>query len=92
MSSKPSVTEVARNFADYINHVAYGGERFVLMRGGKAVAELVPVPADRPLRELPELLASLPHLSEEEAESFEKDLAAARAELNRIPVRDPWES
>jgi antitoxin (DNA-binding transcriptional repressor) of toxin-antitoxin stability system len=92
MSSKPSVTEVARNFADYINRVAYGGERFVLMRGGKAVAELVPVPSGRPLRELPELLASLPHLAEEEAESFEKDLAAARAELVQIPVRDPWES
>jgi antitoxin (DNA-binding transcriptional repressor) of toxin-antitoxin stability system len=92
MGSKPTVTEVARNFADYVNRVAYGGERFILMRGGKAVAELVPVPAGKPLSELPELLASLPHLSQEEAESFEKDLAAARAELNRLPVQDPWES
>jgi antitoxin (DNA-binding transcriptional repressor) of toxin-antitoxin stability system len=92
MRSKPSVTEVARNFADYINRVAYGGERFILMRGKKAVAELVPVSSGKPLRELPELLASLPHLSEEEVDSFEKDLAAAKAELGQLPVRDPWAS
>ena len=92
MRSKPSVTEVARNFADYINRVAYGGERFILMRGKKPVAELSPVPTGRSLRELPELLASLPHLSEEEAASFEEDLAVARAELLQLPVRDPWES
>ena len=34
-----SVTEVARHFADYINRVVYRGERFVLMRGNKPVAE-----------------------------------------------------
>ncbi len=28
-----SVTEVARNFADYVNRVVYRGERFVLVRG-----------------------------------------------------------
>lgn len=82
MPSKPSVTEVARNFADYINRVAYSGERFVLMRGGKAVAELGPVSAGRSLSELPDLLASLPHLTESEAADFERDLAAARTELS----------
>ena len=91
MSTKSSVTAVARNFAEYINRVAYGGERFVLMRGKKAVAELNPVPAGRFLRDLPDLLASLPHLGEEEAASFERDLAAARADLAKLPVRDPWE-
>jgi len=42
----------------------------------------VSVPKGKPLRELPSLLASLPHLSEEEAASFERDLAEMRAELN----------
>ena len=92
MRSKPSVTEVARNFADYVNRVAYGGERFILMRGKKPVAELSPVPVGRSLRELPDFLASLPHLSAEEASSFDADLAAMRDELARSPVRDPWES
>jgi hypothetical protein len=62
------------------------------MRGGKAVAELGPVPVGRSLRELPDLLASLPPLTEEEAADYERDLAAARAEVAQYPVRDPWES
>jgi hypothetical protein len=39
------------------------------------------VPKGKPLRKLPNLLASLPHLGEDEAASFEQDLDAARAEL-----------
>lgn len=47
MRLNPTVTEVARNFAEYINRVAFGGERFLLMRGKRAVAELRPVPKGR---------------------------------------------
>jgi hypothetical protein len=49
-------------------------------------SELGPVPSGRSLRELPDLLASLPHLSEEEAADFERDIEAARAELGQFPV------
>lgn len=92
MRSSPSVTEVARNFADYVNRVAFRGERFVLMRGRRAVAELRPVPSGVRLGELPAMLASLPRLGAEEAAAFDDDLAAARAELGAVPERDPWES
>jgi len=51
------VTEAARNFAEYINRVAYRGERFVLTRGGKGVAELRPLVAGRRLGHVPELIA-----------------------------------
>lgn len=47
------------------------------------------LPAKTPgkrLGDLPALLASLPHLSEEEATSFAEDLDAARAELGRAAV------
>ena len=87
-----SVTEVARHFADYINRVVYRGERFVLMRGNKPVAELVPLPAGKRLAELPGLLGSLPKLSEAEAEEFASDLATARSMLSSTEVRDPWAS
>jgi antitoxin (DNA-binding transcriptional repressor) of toxin-antitoxin stability system len=92
MRSRPSVTEVARHFADYINRVAFRGERFTLMRGNKPVAELRPVPAGRRLGELPELLASLPRLSPEDAAAMSEDLDAARQELTEQPPRDPWAS
>jgi len=92
MRYTPSVTEVARHFAEYVNRVAYRGERFVLMRGKRPVAELGPVPAGRRLGDLPDLLASLPRLSEPEAAALGKDIAAARSEMAHAPVRDPWES
>ena len=87
-----SVTEVARHFADYINRVVYRGERFVLMRGNKPVAELGPLPAGKRLAELPGLLGSLPKLSEAEAEEFASDLTTARSMLSSAEVRDPWAS
>ena len=91
MSAHPTVTEVARNFAEYLDRVARG-ERFVLMRGGQPVAELTPVTERPKLRDLPALLESLPRLSPEDLEDFAADLAAARDELGRPSLRDPWES
>lgn len=50
----------------------------------------------RRLGDLPDLLASLPRLSEEEADSLAEDLASARNELGRAAEaeraerRDPW--
>ncbi|HEX8244008.1 MAG TPA: hypothetical protein VF541_10945 [Longimicrobium sp.] len=91
MSRTASVTDVARNFSEYINRVAHRGERFVLMRGGKAVAELRPVPTGCRLSELPEIFAALPHLGSDDAAAFGRDVDAAREELDAVPVRDPWE-
>jgi antitoxin (DNA-binding transcriptional repressor) of toxin-antitoxin stability system len=88
----PSVTEVSRNFASYINRVAFHGERFTLMRGGKAVAELRPLPVGRHLRELPELLASLPRLDAADRAALAEDLDRARQELAQQSVKDPWAS
>jgi antitoxin (DNA-binding transcriptional repressor) of toxin-antitoxin stability system len=87
-----NVTEALRNFSDYLNRVAYRGERFVLVRGGKPVAELSPIPDGLRLAELSVLLASLPRLTADEAAAFASDVDAARAELNGIDVRDAWES
>ena len=92
MAQTLSVTEMARNFAEYINRVAYRGERFVLVRGNKPMAELRPLPTGKRLEELPALLASLPHLSSAEATQLANDLTAARAELARAEVHDPWQS
>lgn len=90
MQETRSVTEIARHFADYINRVVYRGERFVLMRGKKPVAELGPLPAGKRLTELPGLIGSLPRLSE--AEEFASDLASARSVLYATEVHDPWGS
>lgn len=92
MGKKVIVSEAVRNFADYINRVAYRGESFTLVRGNKPVAELAPVIAGRRLGDLPYLLASLPPLGEAESREFADDIAAARTDLSGAPIRDPWES
>ncbi|HEX8395578.1 MAG TPA: hypothetical protein VF665_24715 [Longimicrobium sp.] len=88
MRSSPSVTEVARNFAEYVNRVAFRGEHFVLMRGGRAVAELRPVSIGMRLGDLPGLLASLPRLSSDDAAAFGDDLDTARGQLGVLPEHD----
>ena len=92
MSTRISVSEAVRQFADYINRVAYRGERFTLIRGNKPVAELSPVISGRRLGDLPDLLASLPTLSDTDARSFDEDLTRARSELTGAPLNDPWAS
>lgn len=87
-----SVTEVARNFAEYVNRVAYRGERFTLMRGGKAMAELRPVKRGIPIEELPAFFASLPRLTPAEAEAFARDIEDGRPRAGDDDFRDPWAS
>lgn len=87
-----NVTEFVRNFAEYINRVAYRGERYLLIRGGREVAAVHPVPEGRALAELPGLLAALPRLSAEEAEELGRDLERARMDLGDSESRDPWDS
>jgi antitoxin (DNA-binding transcriptional repressor) of toxin-antitoxin stability system len=90
MSEALSVTEVVRHFTDYVNRVSYRRESFVLLRGGKPVAELRPVPRARRLSDLSGLLATAPHL--EDPASFSQDLEAARREVGNEEWVDPWES
>lgn len=92
MTESLSVTKLLRNFAHYIGRVAYRGERFILTRGKKPVAELGPVPTGKRAGDLPFLLQDLPHLSEDEAERLSEDLEKARSELSGLPARDPWGS
>lgn len=88
--SDVTVTQMARNFADYVNRVAYRRESFTLLRGRKPLAELRPLPAGACLSELPSLIAALPRLSPAEAGDFADDLAAAHGELGE--VHDAWQS
>ena len=93
MRSHPTVNEVARDLSAYIDRVVSRGERFLVMRDRKPVAKLRPVSTEgRPLRELSELLSSLPHLEPEDIDAFESDLADIRHEVGLLPPQDPWGS
>lgn len=90
MRTQTTVTDVARNFSEYLDRVAFGGERFTLTRSGRPVAELAPVPRGRRLADLPALLAALPRLGEAQAEKLGEDLEDARETLRHDELRDPW--
>jgi antitoxin (DNA-binding transcriptional repressor) of toxin-antitoxin stability system len=87
-----SVTEAARNFADIVSRVFYREERFILERGGRPVARLIPVPRGGRLGDLPGILDGIPSLSVEEAEALGRDMDEARASLPELRDEDPWES
>ena len=90
--SDVTISEIARNLADYINRVVYRGERFTLLRGKKPVAELRPVPRAKKLGDLKSLFSSLPSLSKEESELFLKDLNELKKETDFEILANPWES
>lgn len=85
-----SVTEVARHFSEYLNRVAFRGERFILTRGNKEIAELRPRRRGVLLSEIPAVLAAGPRLLPEEAETFGRDIAESRRRTRTLPVRKPW--
>ena len=89
--ARHTATEVARNFASFLDRVQHRGERVVIQRRGVAVAELCPVAAPPALTaaELRAVWQTLPHLDADDAEAFEAELAASRAALAAVP--DPWE-
>ena len=92
MKGTISVTEAVRNFADLINRVAYRGEHFLLERGGRPVARMVPVPQAGRLGDLPSLMDTIPRLDPDEAESLARDLRDASEVIPSSPEVDPWGS
>ncbi len=65
-----TTTEAREEFANLVNTVAYGGERVVLTRRGKAIVAIVPVDDIETL----------------EAAEDQADVAAARQALNEEPI------
>jgi len=86
--TKISVTDAARNFADYVNRTHYQRLSFVLVKNGKPVAQLVPDDEKVCLgRDAAKALAKV-KLSPEEAKAWRRDLKAGRKVLN--PPSDKW--
>ena len=88
-----TITDVSRHFSEYVGRVRFAGERFVLTKGGKPVAELGPAAAGPvTLRDLLARLAAAPALGPDEAEAFARDVAAGRRALAPPLEEDPWTS
>ena len=86
---KITITDAARNLSEVINRTAYRGERFILVKGKKPVAQIVPVLSGRKLGELAEMIDSMPRLGEKDLDSFGKHIKKI---LKTERLRDPWAS
>ena len=85
-----SVAEAAKDFLGVLERVERRRESAVLMREGKPVATLSPLPnAAMTCAELAERWPKLEKLSPDEANSFADDLEDAHA--NPPPLRTAWD-
>ena len=91
MSETVTVTEMSRNFADYMNRIKYRREGFILTKGNEPFAEIKPLKRGISGARLVEILSNGPHLDPEDVENFAKDIEEGRKYLESLPVRDPWE-
>jgi antitoxin (DNA-binding transcriptional repressor) of toxin-antitoxin stability system len=86
-TSTISATQAARTFSDLLNRIRYGGEAFVIERGGEPICEMSPITLPRFTgADLMGLLRSLPKPDAGFWDAVEK---ATRQETS-IP-ESPWE-
>jgi len=76
-----SVTEAARNFSDCINRARYQGTTFIVHKGGKPVARIVPEESKPSTgRVIAAALAEV-RLTPEESAAWRQDLEESRRKL-----------
>jgi antitoxin (DNA-binding transcriptional repressor) of toxin-antitoxin stability system len=88
-----SATEAVRNFSELLNNVRYRGDRYTILRGGRAIAAIGPLdatPAVRTLGELPGLFCDLPGLDPDDV-TFADDVLEAVATQPSPPGESAWE-
>jgi antitoxin (DNA-binding transcriptional repressor) of toxin-antitoxin stability system len=79
MQTPISSTEAVRNFSELLNNIKYRGDRYTVIRGGKAAATLGPAEPARPvatMADLREIFRSLPRLDTLD-KGFEADVKEA---------------
>jgi prevent-host-death family protein len=88
-----SATEAVRTFSDLLNSVKYKGKSYTIIRGGKPIAEIVPVgefPQERRIGDLMGILKKLPSLGDD-AENFARDIGEIVMLSPFMPEESTWE-
>ncbi|MDX1998144.1 MAG: type II toxin-antitoxin system prevent-host-death family antitoxin [Thermoanaerobaculia bacterium] len=81
-----TATEASRSFSELLNRARYGGESFVVVRGGEEMAQITPPSGKQSLTlgQLFELLDQFPA-----DPTFADDLEVIQSQQG-LPPRDPW--
>jgi antitoxin (DNA-binding transcriptional repressor) of toxin-antitoxin stability system len=93
MEKEITATDAVRDFSDLLNRIKFGGDHYIIKRGGKAVAYMGPLREaniPRPLEELKALLKELPNL-DDDLEAFAADLESLWKHQPSLPEEGLWE-
>ena len=92
MEEHIAATQAARSFSEILNRVKFKGEKFIIERGGKPVAQIEPILTTKAVKSLKELMAflgKLPRLGDE-LDSFAEDLNILVANQPPLPEDGQW--
>jgi prevent-host-death family protein len=93
MEKRITATQAVRDFSELLNKVKFKGERYIIERSGKPVAQVEPVKNARKaimLKELKALLEELPRM-DEELDAFAADLEGFWKIQPPLPEESAWE-
>ena len=93
MQTAISSTEAVRNFSELLNNIKYRGDRYTVIRGGKAAATLGPAEPVRPaatLADLREIVRTFPRLDSID-KGFEADVKEAVKAQPPMQKAASWE-
>ena len=93
MEKRITATQAVRDFSELLNKIKFKGDRYIIERSGKPVAQMEPVREAKKtttLKELKSLLKELPRL-DEELDSFAADLQGIRKDQPPLPEEGMWE-
>jgi len=93
MRSDISATDAVRHFSELLNNIKYRGDRYVIIRGGKPAAALVPadeVSSPRRMGDLNDIFQMPAHLDPGDTNSADDVLEAISAQPP-LPGDMTWE-
>ena len=91
MEKHITATEAVRRFSEILNSVNYRSERYVIMRGKKAVADISPHEEGATQKTLGELKAMVKRLPSLKDRRFADDVNKAVEEQPLPPSDETWE-
>jgi prevent-host-death family protein len=93
VDTKISATEAVRQFSDLLNNIKYRGSSYIVIRGGKPVAAIVPVETihhEQPLGKLRDMFRAMPQLDADDC-SFANDVLDSVKAQPLLPEETIWE-